>query len=737
MKPYTYSLQIIQNEEKENTVMTLDSAIEKIRSGQPVTLLEGCPVSVSTPEEEQFYVKPAVNEQFATESCKLILFSAPGATGKSALASYIARTKHALLWDLAKERIANHSLSGMLVEALGIKSFSQFTEGLVNGKAVLIIDALDEADMISGRVAVETLLSDIKNIVKDAQSPTVILCARTETAHMVRSFYEDPEHELPIAQFEISFFEEREAIDFIERKIADRLERKNKEKTAKGKHHTVTEATRNCIKALFDLIRRTAGDPEQTDSFIGYAPVLEALSIFFETSENTMALLKRFERAQDSTEIFVQVMDYILEREHDKAVNGFQTRCKKEFPEFQDWDKVYTIDEQIVRLAYHLVLQSTEYSNYPVSLPEELSVEYAKGMESFLRDHPFVHTFEQRGELYVDFTGPAFRDYILAKLMRLDGYDMFAKEYFSTHNWSSHFPSQLFFDFYAHFLKGTLSGSHFPYVYEAFKSKEIGKTVSSVDIEQVENEEGESIIYLTFSQGTPKRGTTSTMEFAMDPGAELLHISQLSNGYIDIDKPIVLDAAGEDVIICNSSIKCRQLMIRTPNITLSATDGANMLIVCTEAIDTTKSPAAKFDIRTLGGTLQISVPDIEKWFKLRTYSYDFADESNVDFIKFENAVWSILKYFRKHGKDTPGRHREFIKNIIVGNSGLKQSAYCFLEDRKIIYQDHKDLSQIKLSVKHLGKFGINWGDLSQGRSANMHALFDEYKKYVQTQTAAP
>ena len=87
MKPYTYSLQIIQNEEKENTVMTLDSAIEKIRSGQPVTLLEGCPVSVSTPEEEQFYVKPAVNEQFATESCKLILFSAPGATGKSSLAS--------------------------------------------------------------------------------------------------------------------------------------------------------------------------------------------------------------------------------------------------------------------------------------------------------------------------------------------------------------------------------------------------------------------------------------------------------------------------------------------------------------------------------------------------------------------------------------------------------------------------------------------------------------------------
>lgn len=115
---------------------------------------------------------------------------------------------------------------------------------------------------------------------EDAQSTTVILCARTETAHMVRAFYNEPEHELPIAQFEISFFEERNAIDFIERKISDRLERKNKEKTTKAKHRTVTEATRNCIKALFSLIRRTAGSCEQTDSFIGYAPVLEALSIF-------------------------------------------------------------------------------------------------------------------------------------------------------------------------------------------------------------------------------------------------------------------------------------------------------------------------------------------------------------------------------------------------------------------------------------------------------------------------
>lgn len=81
MAPYTYCMQIIQNEEKENAVMTLDSAIEKIQASQPFTLLEGCPISVSIPEKEQFYVKPFGNVRICIYSFLLVFVATQGVQG--------------------------------------------------------------------------------------------------------------------------------------------------------------------------------------------------------------------------------------------------------------------------------------------------------------------------------------------------------------------------------------------------------------------------------------------------------------------------------------------------------------------------------------------------------------------------------------------------------------------------------------------------------------------------------
>ena len=57
------------------------------------------------------------------------------------------------------------------------------------------------------------------------------------------------------------------------------------------------------------------------------------------------------------------------------------------------------------------------------------------------------------------------------------------------------------------------------------------------------------------------------------------------------------------------------------------------------------------------------------------------DVQDVDTTKFEYAVKTILKYFRKHGKDAPGRYQDFIQNIIIGGSELKQSILDFFVQR--------------------------------------------------------
>ena len=212
---------------KEDIYMNLDSVLEKMGTTQKIQLLDNHPSSVSVSPFSKFYIKPTLKDINIAKDPKMLLFSAPGATGKSALAQYISRSKNALLWDLSKEKIANHSFSGMLVESLGTKLFSEFTEGLENGTAVLVIDALDEAEMISGRIAIETLLKDLRSICENATSPNIALCARTETAHFIKEFYSHEETKLAVSHYEISFFEETNAIDFIKEKISVSAGRKS------------------------------------------------------------------------------------------------------------------------------------------------------------------------------------------------------------------------------------------------------------------------------------------------------------------------------------------------------------------------------------------------------------------------------------------------------------------------------------------------------------------------------
>lgn len=704
---------IVSAKERENIIMNLDFVLKSIQEASQFPLIEKHPSSVSIGDPSRVYIKPTIIDVNAPQDSRIILFSAPGATGKSALANYIACQKHAILWDLSKERIANHSLSGMLVETLGTEHFSEFTKGLCTGNAILVIDALDEAEMISGRIALETLLIDLKNILKDAICASVILCARTETAHYVAEFYSKEENKLPISQYEISFFEESSAKDLI-RSTIERM----------GK--VVTKPISECIDAQFYRINQLLNyDKELTRSFIGYAPVLEALSVYLLEESNTQLLLQQIENAHDCTGIFSKIMKRILNREQEKVINGFKTRCEKEYPDFTEWATVYSEEEQIKLLADYLIFEAIDTNSVGASLPRELKNEYITIIETFIRDHPFIHNFAKDGETnQLDFTGPAFRDYALSRLMTMSNCDIYAKEYFSIHKSAARFPSQLFFDFYLFFSNGKTDAQHFQYLYDAFKSKETATMMSMVSIEQIDEE-----VICNFSCRKVKdRANSECYELSMPTDYSALQIKQLSNAYIDIQGDILFGEKGKEVHICNSTIKCRKILLGAPVILLEAYSSGETLLACTDGIDASINPSAKFEIRTdNNNSLKISVPNIFDWYKLRSYIYELDDTKNVDIIKFENAAKTILKHFRKHGKDAPGRHREFIQNIIIGGSDLKKSVFDFFVDKKIIYTDDKDLSQYKLSNSALENFGVNWGVLSQMSNPDMKKMYDVYQ----------
>lgn len=704
---------ILLDANKECLSMNLDTVLEKIGTSQNIQLIEGHPRSVSIVENNDFFIKPTLKEIICPENSKIILFSAPGATGKSALAKFVSFSKKALLWDLSKEKIANHSFSGMLVESLGTKLFSDFTNGLETGDAVLIIDALDEAEMISGRVAIETLLTDLRAICMNSTCPNVVLFARTETAQFIKEFYSKALTKLEIAHYEISYFEESNAINFIKNKISQKT--------------SVTTATENWIKEQFDVIKSIIGkDESAVKAFLGYAPVLEALAVYFINEPNTMKLLQH---TQDSADAFCRIMEYILNREKSKVVEGFKQRCQRDFPSFDNWEIVYSEEEQIKRIADYLIFKSTDYDNCTLNLPHELAAEYGELIKTFLKDHPFVRTSAKEDTFESDFAGVAFRDYALAKLMNFSGYDDYAQEFFTNQKDGVRCPSSLFFDFYRFFSNGKTKNAHFQYLYEGFKAKEVTGSFTRINIEEDDN----NAYYRFELSHVEKLGFGIQVEFIAPSTKETgLTIKQINNAYIDISGDVVLGTGDDaDVSINNSIIKCRKIRLYASNIMLIGEKPGETLLATEEGFEIKGNKIPKFEIRTdTLDSIKISSPDIHNWYKLSQYKYNLLDESSLDLTKFENAVKNILKYFRKHGKDAPGRHFEFIRNIIIGGSSLKQSVHEFFLCNKIFYQDDKDPRQYKLNMENLEKYGVNWGAISQSSTPNFKPLFDEYSTWM-------
>lgn len=160
-------------------------------------------------DEEPFYIPPSFSDvktekTLSTLKPKFVLLSAPGAAGKSSLAKYIAHRFNALYWNLAKVKVGTNSFAGSILNAVGAPKYSEFIADLNVGNVLLVIDAFDEAEIISGRKMLNGFIADISDSLSAHTMPTVFLLARTETAQYIASFC--AENKISVAHYEIGFF---------------------------------------------------------------------------------------------------------------------------------------------------------------------------------------------------------------------------------------------------------------------------------------------------------------------------------------------------------------------------------------------------------------------------------------------------------------------------------------------------------------------------------------------------
>ena len=119
---------------------------------------------------------------------KIIIFSSSKAINKSILAKFLANKHNGIYWNLANMQIGDNTFDGTLIKNLGVGGISQFAADLNTGKSILVIDAVDEAEMVSGIENLENFLIDIDNFIGNTEYPSVFLFSELDTAKLMESF---------------------------------------------------------------------------------------------------------------------------------------------------------------------------------------------------------------------------------------------------------------------------------------------------------------------------------------------------------------------------------------------------------------------------------------------------------------------------------------------------------------------------------------------------------------------
>lgn len=697
--------------------VTIDAVLKLYSKCKRYTLNDNVSEYLQYIDEKPFYISPSFCDiktdlRISAWEPKFVLFSAPGATGKSSLAKYIANEFNAIYWNLAKVKIGTNSFAGSILNAVGPANYSEFIGNLNTGEVLLVIDAFDEAEIISGRKMLNGFISDISNSLNNHKIPSVFLLARTETAQYIASFC--AENTIPILHYEIGFFEESAAKSFIIQSVV-------------GTNKDPSQPDVECVNSYYDVIRKNI-TPSECTSFLGYAPVLEAISAHIKDHPNRQKMISDLSAKTHCVDIIMEIMDDLLNREQaDKVVPAFVGKCKENHPEFTDWDKVYSPEEQLVRIVNYILFNDTKYENFVLDfLPPQLVDEYQLMLNTFLSQHPFIRNISG-SDNKIDFTGPAFRDYTLAKIILNAKHEALADMYFEESQSQSYFPSKIFFDCYRDISENVIYANHISYVYDSFRAKTTALERPYLQCTELPSSETDERSYFAFFGMVAIKNAQTREDIVIEirTNDSPLRFEQLV--YVSIDTPsldVEIGKNGIDSRIHNSSVICKNVIWATRNITIESYSPAGCLLVAHKGFtgDTVTIDIAKAD------NLKVCSPNINTYYKFIPYKYDFEDTSSFDIIKFIHALRCILVEFRTHKKDVLGKTADRIENVTVGHSEIKRKVLNYLKHVGIIYSS---AHLYKINEAKMQEKGIYFTALSRMDTEQLNMAFMDYCRWAQ------
>lgn len=661
------------------------------------------------PKRSLPYIEPDFAKiEFEARRPTVILVSAVGATGKSALAQVLSNDTGLPLLDLGKHKpVADNTLTGLLTSTFNIQDLSSIFDGIAKGNFGVIIDGIDEGRSKTTEKAFEAFLDDIIRLSQSSTNTSFVLLGRTYILEDCWLYL--TEKGIDTGLISIAPFGLEKAKKYID-SFTDAL---------KSPYATQYQSARDSILKMLSAAFGKDKGKEDFLSFIGYPPVLDAIVTLLKEEQNFHALLEKM-KCSDSSDVEIKLLhriaDYILLREREqKVLPNILIPILGDMPD--DLQKpiiesVYFQEEQCARLVSHCLGQ--QYSSNVVS-DRAINEKYEAQLVSWLPEHPFIDKNE--------FRNAVFESVALAILMRSKNPQckQLVLDYTRTHK----------FSYYLIYMLSTIGvDNNIPveYLYIILGSAlEFKSNTASIEL-QITGSTSEDIfsvnransiietqIEISFGEDEDD-SKVFTFDSPLGDVSSVFLGSRLSSAYVSLPCNVSLSSPNEIEIIPPISISARQINLSSNAMILkspSQNANENNVILSCNSVESTLG-----SISTNGITLAILVSDrTGLTYPIIRYVEEREDLPADPALREKYfRLKRILLEFKADKRGTLGKYRRKIEHERVlrndiGRAVLRQLlADGILSLAGQIYYLHPDAIDNHLE--------ISWLDLRKGRSSD-------------------
>ena len=657
--------------------MLLNDILKCIPKCNPLELTDYSIFQLMTGKE--FYFPTRVTPVSEEDNSKFILFSAPGAVGKTSMAKYIAREYGGFYWNVGLKPVNGTSFAGELAHAVELDGERQnaFISCLRTGKNLVVLDAFDEAALISGREGVKDFLVEIgSTILASVEVPTVILTARTEMATFIRDVCAD--HGFGINHYTIEYFEAEKALCFIEQY----LEFQGKE---------ISEIQKEAIQKYLEELKRRIDTIEEIRSFMGYAQVLQILSRQIEKAIDDDEITDNLLLEGDpKNNLIYEIIQELISRES-KKLDEFKNSIR---PKYRLLNKEHIIDnlyskkEQLLRLQLFSLaggaetIQVDDFAGCIELTPEDKS-KYLELLRDWLPQHVFLRDNKIMS---------IFGDYLFAESLLDEDLSLFAEEY-QINGKAFRLPTRIFMDCYLTLNDFCVNSKDIFFLDAAYRSKNSTDSMVSCEIKPIDIEKPAEVC-LTYTDLKAVENQCVTIRVIREEGEPIL-LNRVEQMNINVEGKIILTPGiTKDVVVHQAFIECDDLEFQGKEIRFETYgDEENVVIVH-------NLPKKNPDTRiTIKGSKQLQVDfQIERvphlkglFYELNPFFYSFDEENketheNIDIKQFAFGLKKVLEQFKvdRYPGD-PAKHKYKINARC--KTGIKKRVLDFLQDSQVIYED--------------------------------------------------